>query len=405
MDFTKLFKFMASETGKNYRGQIICSYIIIALLVLAVIFILLVNHNLIMKKDSPIRRFLTHPLFYYSLKRIGSALVSIVLALAITFCLIRMQDLRSAYCPANDHLTPEQFERWCNAKMTNLGLTGSLVEQFIKYFYNIIPIPKQICTAVDELTGECVKDGLKFFTIYLGAPARSDVYDSIATAIFDKIPNSFRWGAIDVLIQIVIGYPLGIFMAKYQDKLVDKIGKTYIILIDAIPGLLYFYLLYSFFQQLLMWNINLFPMKFEPNNVSTWLAPAFTSSFAGIAGIAYWVRRYMLNEINSDYVKFARAKGLSENRIMFTHVLRNAIVPLSRSLSTAFISCLFGSYFIESLFSIDGFGGMLMTAVQTKDFMVVQGVVVFSAILSVISYLIADIAMAVADPRISFESQ
>ena len=400
MDFTKQFKFMASG---SYLPQIIISYIIIALVVLFAIFIILVNHNLILKKDTAFRRFLTHPLFYYSLKRIGSAIISIVLALAITFCLIRMQDLRSAYCPANDHLTAEQFERWCQAKMSNLGLTGSLVEQFFKYFYNVIPIPKEICTAVNELTGECVN--LQFFAIYLGQSARSDATRNIADAIFNKLPNSFRWGVLDVAIQIIIGYPLGIFMAKYQDKLVDKIGKTYIILIDAIPGLLYFYLLYSFFQQLLLWNINIFPMRFEPNNVSTWIAPAITSSFAGIAGIAYWVRRYMLNEINSDYVKFARAKGLSENRIMFTHVLRNAIVPLSRSLSTAVISCLFGSYFIESLFAIDGFGGMLMNAVQTKDFMIVQGVVVFSAILSVVSYLIADIAMAIADPRISFESQ
>ncbi len=404
MDFTKLLTFMAAESG-NYQAQIIISYIVIALLVLAVVFIVLVNHNLVLKKDTKFRRFLTHPLFYYSLKRIGSALVSIVLALAITFCLIRMQDLRSAYCPANPHFTGEQFERWCEAKMRNLGLTGSLIEQFFTYFYNIIPIPKEICTAVDKskLTADCVQS--QFFVVYLGSSARSDTIPFIADAIFDKLPNSFRWGAIDVLIQLIIGYPLGIFMAKYQDKLVDKIGKTYIILIDAIPGLLYFYLLYSFFQQLLMWGIDWFPMRFDPNNVTTWLAPAFTSSFAGIAGIAYWVRRYMLNEINSDYVKFARSKGLSENRIMFTHVLRNAIVPLSRSLSTAFISCLFGSYFIESLFAIDGFGGMLMNAVQTKDFMIVQGVVVFSAILSVVSYLIADIAMAIADPRISFESQ
>ena len=402
MDFTKLLTFMA-EDATDYQTQIIISYIVIAFLVLAIIFIVLVNHNLILKKDTKFRRFLTHPLFYYSLKRIGSACVSIFLALAITFCLIRMQDLRSVYCPANDHLTAEQFERWCDAKMRSIGLSGSLIEQFLTYFYNILPIPKEICTSINELTAECAQT--RFFTMYLGSSARDDTIPFIAEAIFTKLPNSFRWGAIDIAIQLIIGYPLGIFMAKYQDRLVDKIGKTYIILIDAIPGLLYFYLIFSFSQQLLIWNINIFPMRFDPDDFSSWLAPAITSSFAGIAGIAYWVRRYMLNEINSDYVKFARAKGLSENRIMFTHVLRNAIVPLSRSLSTAFISCLFGSYFIEALFSIDGFGGMLMNAVQTKDFMIVQGVVVFSAILSVISYLIADIAMAIADPRISFEAQ
>ena len=126
MDFTKLLTFMA-EDATDYQTQIIISYIVIAFLVLAIIFIVLVNHNLILKKDTKFRRFLTHPLFYYSLKRIGSACVSIFLALAITFCLIRMQDLRSVYCPANDHLTAEQFERWCDAKMRSIGLSGSLI--------------------------------------------------------------------------------------------------------------------------------------------------------------------------------------------------------------------------------------------------------------------------------------
>ena len=144
-------------------------------------------------------------------------------------------------------------------------------------------------------------------------------------------------------------------------------------------------------------------MGWENDNFSTWLAPAISSAFAGVAGIAYWVRRYMLNEINSDYVKYARAKGLPERTIMYKHVLRNAIVPLSRSLSTAFISCLFGSYFIEKLFVIPGFGYMLTTAIQAQDFMIVQGIVVVSAVLSVVSYLIADITMACLDPRISFE--
>ena len=191
-------------------------------------------------------------------------------------------------------------------------------------------------------------------------------------------------------------------MAKYQDKFIDKAGKVYIIIVDAIPGLLYYYIIFTLFKQLEYSHINIFPMEWNSNDIRTWLAPAITASFAGIAGIAYWVRRYMLNEINSDYVKFARAKGLSENKIMYKHVLRNAIVPLSRSLSTAFIGCLFGSFFIEKLFIIPGFGSYLMEAIGNKQFMIVQGVVVFSAIISVISYLVADIAMAIADPRISF---
>ncbi len=390
----------------DYLGQTILSYVIIALIVLSVIIIVLVNHNIIMKKDCKFRRIITHPLFYYSLKRIGSSLISIFFALAITFCLIRMQDLRGIYCPTGPgtiagKLEGEAQQRYCDAVMNSLGLSGSLLEQFFRYLYNIIPIPKEVCVSVLE-TGECAGEGLQFHVIYLGYSVKDNSMGTIADSIFARLPMSFRWSSIATIIQLAIGYPLGVLMAKYQDRLIDKIGKVYIIFIDAIPGLLYIYLLYSFFYS--TQGNGLFPVRFDPNNVQTWLAPAITSAFSGIAGIAYWVRRYMLNEINSDYVKFARAKGLSENRIMFTHVLRNAVVPLSRGLSTAFISCLFGSFFIEGLFIIDGFGSMLITAINTNDFMVVQGVVVFSSIISVVSYLIADIAMACCDPRISYTS-
>ena len=336
MNFSTLFSILASAQ-KDYTAQIVISYVIIALVVAFIVFIVLVNKNIVMKKDNPFRRFITHPLFFYSLKRIGSALFSIVIALAITFCLIRMQDLELTYCfPHKIHYNDdESYRRFCDIYMDSLGLSGSLLEQFIKYLYNIIPIPKQIVT-VNPIDSSAT---VEFAIVYLGrvTPKSSDIDPLIWDAIARRMPVSFRWSALATVLQILIGYPLGVAMAKNQDKLVDKIGKTYIILINAIPGLLYFYLLYTMFLQLDYSGVKLFPMGWENDNFSTWLAPAISSAFAGVAGIAYWVRRYMLNEINSDYVKYARAKGLPERTIMYKHVLRNAIVPLSRSLSTAFL--------------------------------------------------------------------
>ncbi len=386
--------------SNNFLKQQIIAYVIIALIALFVIFVILVNKNKLLKKDSWLKRFLTHPLFVYSLRRIGSACISIILALTITFFLLRMQDLESAFCtvPKGKFPSLEAWQNYCNSVKRNAGFGGNPIIELFQYLYKIMPIPKKICVSIDVTTFECANQGWRFVTSYLGyASKSSDALGSISDNIIKMIPNSFKWGALATIIQIALGYPLGILMAKYQDKFVDKLGKGYIILIDAIPGLLYYYLLFSFFRL-----TNFLPTQFDSNNFVTWIAPALTAAFAGIAGIAYWVRRYMLNEINSDYVKFARAKGLSENKIMFKHVLRNAIVPLSRSLSTAFIGCLFGSFFIEKIFAIPGFGSYLVDGVQNKDIMIVQGVVVFSAILSVVSYLIADIAMAIADPRISF---
>ena len=124
-----------------------------------------------------------------------------------------------------------------------------------------------------------------------------------------------------------------------------------------------------------------------------------------MAGIALWVRRFMLDEFNSDYVKFARAKGLSENRIMYTHVLRNAIVPLVRSIPSAVLGALLGSFYIENIYGIPGLGGLLITANNSNDTYALQGIVVVSALISIVAYLAGDIVTAIVDPRVSLTSE
>ena len=113
----------------------------------------------------------------------------------------------------------------------------------------------------------------------------------------------------------------------------------------------------------------------------------------------------MLDEFNSDYVKFARAKGLSENRIMFTHVLRNAIVPLVRSIPSSILYALLGSFYIEKIYAIPGLGGLLVTANSSNDFYALQGIVVVSALISIIAYLLGDITTAMVDPRVSLSGK
>ena len=211
--------------------------------------------------------------------------------------------------------------------------------------------------------------------------------------------HSFRVGILAVVIELAIGYPLGVMMAKHKDGVVDKIGKAYIISIDAIPGIAYYYI----WQLLLVYVIGL-PNQYDANNFVSWLAPALTMGLTGMAGIALWVRRFMLDEFNSDYVKFARAKGLSENRIMYTHVLRNAIVPLVRSIPSAVLGALLGSFYIENIYSIPGLGGLLITANSANDTYALQGIVVVSALISIVAYLAGDIVTAIVDPRVSLTS-
>ena len=114
-----------------------------------------------------------------------------------------------------------------------------------------------------------------------------------------------------------------------------------------------------------------------------------------------WLRRYMIDQSNADYVKFARAKGLSQHEIFRNHILRNAIIPIVNGIPGSIILCISGALITESAFAVPGMGKMLPDAIkQTNNNMVITLVFIFTA-LSILSVLIGDLLMTVVDPRIS----
>ena len=155
---------------------------------------------------------------------------------------------------------------------------------------------------------------------------------------------------------------------------------------------------------IILCNLFKLPFQYDSTNLSSYLPAILTMGITGMSGIGLWVRRYMVDEFNGDYVKFARSKGLKENRIMTIHILRNAVVPLVRTFPSAVIGALLGSYFIENMYGIPGIGNALMAAQGTVNVWLIQGIILFSAMLSVLSYLFGDIVTAAVDPRISFEA-
>jgi oligopeptide transport system permease protein len=286
-------------------------------------------------------------------------------------------------------------------------MSGSILEQLVKFFFSVIPFPKLICTTdfsyvsidgVDTFKGTFQDCRTVIFDL-----GRIYKLDNVAEGtlvtdyLFSRMGVSFRVGIFAVIIELVLGYPFGVLMAKYQNGLFDKIGKGYIMIVDAIPGVAYYYILMAIFCNLIQ-----LPYKYEASNPLSYLPAILTMGIAGASGIGLWVRRYMVDEFNSDYVKFARSKGLKENRIMTIHVLRNAVVPLVRTIPSAVIGALMGSYFIENIYGIPGIGNALMAAQNSHNSWMIQGIILFSAFLSVASYLIGDIATAAVDPRISF---
>ncbi len=393
-------------------GIFLIGYTIIALVVLFVVFVILVSKRLVFANNAKVQNVFAHPLLIYSIKRIGSALVSIMLAISATYLLIRLKNTTAICSQAiGSYAKLPQIVREirCKEVLEQLGISGNVFKQLLSYYYKILPFPKTLCA--ETLSEPVLVNGSQIvymevrecrnFIMDLGKIFKIPSYNGtyVIDAIFkEKMPHSFKIGIIAVVVELMLGYPLGILMAKRKDGIIDKIGKAYIISIDAIPGVAYYYIWFSLF-----FAIGL-PSKYADGNFVSYLAPSLTMGFTGMAGIAIWVRRFMLEEFNSDYVKFARAKGLSENRIMFTHVLRNAIVPLVRSIPAAVLGALLGAFYIENIYSINGLGNLLIEANSYNDYYALQGVVVISALISIIAYLSGDIVTAIVDPRISIAS-
>jgi oligopeptide transport system permease protein len=109
-----------------------------------------------------------------------------------------------------------------------------------------------------------------------------------------------------------------------------------------------------------------------------------------------------VDQLNSDYVKLATAKGISRREILYKHVFRNAFVPMLQQLPSSFLLTIMGSIYIESLFSIPGMGGLLVDVIKRQDNTVVQALVLIYSVLGIIGLLLGDLLMAAVDPRISF---
>jgi peptide/nickel transport system permease protein len=128
--------------------------------------------------------------------------------------------------------------------------------------------------------------------------------------------------------------------------------------------------------------------------------PVFISCLSGLAGISLYVRNGMIEILNQDFIKTARAKGLYEKKVIFVHTLKNALLPLITILGLSIPGLIGGSVIAESIFAIPGMGKLFYDAVLMRDFPVVMGILTIGSILTLIGNLIADLAYAWADPRI-----
>ena len=216
-----------------------------------------------------------------------------------------------------------------------------------------------------------------------------------------KIGYSFVIGLIAVTMSYIIAVPLGILMARKKDKLIDKIGTLYIVFIIAVPSLAYIFLFKAIGGGMGL------PTTFDMESASKlmYILPIVSLALPQVANLMKWLRRYMIDQMNSDYVKFARSGGLTEGEIFSKHILKNAVIPIVQGIPAAVLGALTGAIITERVYVVPGIGNLLTEAINKYDNGVIVGGTLFYAVLTVASLILGDILMSMVDPRISFATK
>ena len=275
---------------------------------------------------------------------------------------------------------------------------GSIVQQEVNY-----PTGNVIFSS-DDLHSAVYQEG----SLALGGETYSlkfvDDYTNVSSLKASKSSMGFSFviGIIAVAIAYLLGIPLGILMAREKDKIADKIGTIYIIFIIAVPSLAYI-LIFKAIGNKLFGLPTAFDMTKE--NIYMYVLPIVSLALPSVANLMKWLRRYMIDQENSDYVKFARSGGLSEGEIFRKHILKNAIIPITHGIPSSILGALVGAIMTERIYVVPGAGNLLTRAINAYDNGVIVGVTLFYALLSVISIILGDILMSLVDPRISYVSK
>jgi len=219
---------------------------------------------------------------------------------------------------------------------------------------------------------------------------------------FTRIGNSFIIGMIATIGAYLLGLPIGIWMARKKDKLPDKIGNLYIVFIIAVPSLAYIYMFAAI-------GMNLFNLPFKWQYAAVpilgFILPTISLMLPSVGGLMRWTRRFMIDQENADYVKFARSQGLTEKEIFRKHIFRNAMIFLVHGIPGAILGNLVGAIVTERVYNVPGIGGLLTEAINHYDNGVIVAATVFYTAISILALLLGDLLLAKYDPRVSFTNE
>ena len=241
------------------------------------------------------------------------------------------------------------------------------------------------------------------YGLFLSRVVRGDFGDSLISGrssrdvLMERFPATLQLALAAFLLTMIAGIPLGILSAVKRDTIVDTFGKFFAVAGIAAPSFWIAIMLILLFGAILGW----LPTHGR-GGIEYFILPAFVLSWSGMAGVLRLARSSMLEVMDTEYVKFARVKGLSERLVVYKHALKNAVIPVLTFSGLTFAGLLNGSVAIEVVFAWPGIGRLMLQGIQNRDFPIVQATVLAAGSFYILTTLVVDILYAYVNPRIRY---
>jgi|HigsolmetaAR204D_1030405.scaffolds.fasta_scaffold01471_5 ABC-type dipeptide/oligopeptide/nickel transport system permease component len=300
----------------------------------------------------------------YVLQRLASGLIVLFGISIFSFALIHMIPGDPIRIMLGENASAEQV----HALREQLGLNDPLPTQYLNYMTGV-------------LQGDL---GTSFKT---GRP--------VLTEILERFPATVKLAASGMALAICIGITMGVLAAKFKDTFIDFTAMSIATLGVSIPNFWLGILLILLFTVKLGW----FPIA-GGTGLRDLVLPAVTLGVLASTVISRLTRAGMVEVLSQDYIRTARAKGLHERAVLFVHAFRNAMIPVVTIIGLQIASLLGGTVIIERVFDWPGLGSLAINAIASRDFPLVQGIILFIGVIFVLVNLLVDILYSLIDPRI-----
>jgi oligopeptide transport system permease protein len=271
------------------------------------------------------------------------------------------------------------------------GLDKPLWQQFIAYLVGDIKQGKFACGLICGHLGPSYRQrGLQVEQILFAPPENK-------TALSSRFGYSARLGLLALGLAIVVGIPIGVIAALKQNSWADYLSMFVSTIGISVPSFVVAIFLIIIFASWLHW-VSVIPKDW--GSLRAWILPAVVLGFGTTAFTARLTRASMLEVLRQDYVRTARAKGLSERAVVIVHMLKNALIPVVTILGPALAGLVTGSFIIETMFGFPGMGRAYVQAIGQRDYSMIMGTTLIYAVMVAVANLSVDIVYVFLDPRI-----